>query len=85
MTIQGIGIACTAVPISRRLKEEGAGEVFIGCLDDEFAAEDEEIYKNLTKTAFQINRIYDKMLDERCPSEYERGFAATSMSMQVIP
>lgn len=58
--------------ISRRLKEEGAGEVFIGCLDDEFAAEDEEIYKNLTKTAFQINRIYDKMLDERCPSDYER-------------
>ncbi|MFQ8897340.1 MAG: hypothetical protein ACLR71_03105 [[Clostridium] scindens] len=58
--------------ISRRLKEEGAGEVFIGCLDDEFAAEDEEFYKNLTKTAFQINRIYDKMLDERCPSDYER-------------
>ena len=27
--------------ISRRLKEEGGGRFFIGCLDDEFAAEDE--------------------------------------------
>lgn len=58
--------------ISKYLGKEGKENVFIGCLDDKYTEEDEEIYRNLTKTAFHINRIYDKMLDERCQSDYGR-------------